>query len=72
MQHVASPGRERIMLVGAAVTGLGGLLLASGFVASPPVAVGFLGVVMFVGGLAVIGVAGGWREAWDALKAFFP
>lgn len=60
------------MIVGALVTGAGGLLLSSAFIASPPSAVQVLGVVLVVGGLAAIGVAGGWREAWDALKAFFP
>lgn len=69
---MATPGRERIMIVGASLTGAGGLILASSFIASPPGAALALGVVLFVGGLAAIGAAGGWREAWDAFKAFLP
>ena len=60
------------MLVGAVVTMAGGLLLASTFVVSPPTAIPAIGLAMFIGGLLVIGIAGGLREAWDAFKAFFP
>ncbi len=71
-ERVASPGRERMMLVGALATGTGGLLLASSFVASPPGAVSALGLALFVGGVGAIGSAGGWREAWAAFKALLP
>ena len=69
---MASPGRERLMMVGAIVSVAGGLVLASSFVASPPGAVLALGLVLFVGGVVAIGFAGGWREAWGALKALLP
>ena len=69
---MASPRRERIMLAGAGVTMVGGLLLVGAGLATLPGAIALLGLVLFVAGLVVIGAAGGLRGAWDAFKAFVP
>lgn len=64
--------RPRLVSVGIVFAGLGGVLLASTFVFSPPSAVPVLGWVLFLSGLVVVGAGGGWKTVWDVAKALFP
>lgn len=54
------------------VAGLGGVLLASTFVASPPAAVPAVGAGLFVLGLVLVGLGGGLKTVWGVAKALFP
>ena len=68
----ARSGRKRLMVPGLYVALVGGLLLAIGYVATPPEAATALGLVLFVGGILMIGVGAGLRAAWRAFWSLFP
>lgn len=63
---------SRLVTIGAYVMMLGGLMLASSYVADPPAAIIDVGWLLFLGGAVLVGIGGGFRLALSALWQLFP
>jgi hypothetical protein len=54
------------------IAGLGGALLAADLVVTLPVGVVVGAVGLFVAGLVVVGLGGGFKVLWEVAKSLFP